>query len=207
MKLGGKKGKGRRDKPWPPPWDAFVALSEWLAVLSKAWSPLIQYITYSSAYLVQKQFLYSLFSLFYVCFPWAAAVTNCSSYHPFLIYKADLWTKNNQTMPLMYKNQQLLLILIHVALSFVWLFLLVDDQESALDRTFPLPQCPFCSIERTAQSANQPKYQNTYLFLVNWLDFAASCSLYSTSHGQVWPSLVMHHSEVKYFLSIMYYSK
>ena len=115
----GWQEEGRRDKPWPPPWNVFVALSEQLAVLSKAWSPLIQYITYSSAYLVQKQFLYSLFSLFYVCFPQAAVVMNCSSYHPFLIYKADLQTKNNQTMPLMYKNQQLLLILIHVAPSFV----------------------------------------------------------------------------------------
>ena len=166
----GWQEEGRRDKPWPPPWDVFVALSEWLAVLSKAWSPLIQYITYSSAYLVQKQFLYSLFSLFYVCFPWAAAVTNCSSYHPFLIYKADLRTKNNQTMPLMYKNQQLLLILIHIALSFVWLFLLVDDQESALDRTFPLPQHPFCSIERTAisQSAQISKYISVFSKLIRF---------------------------------------
>jgi hypothetical protein len=39
------------------------------------------------------------------------------------------------------------------------------------------------AVLKALQSANQPKYQNTYQFLVNRLDFAASCSLYSTSHG------------------------
>ena len=51
-------------------------------------------------------FLCSYFSVFYVSLPGAAAVTNCGSYHPFLATKLIYKQKNNQTMPLIYKEAE-----------------------------------------------------------------------------------------------------